>query len=579
MALGLFCLSLAGGAVRAAHANDLALQPLPPKIVFPDPQENEPRTFEDISAVLESSFADLNKVVVARQRLVRRFGVVSTSRLVHALRGGDRSVSQPHAWNAALTLAALRDTHGPSPAVQRSLPALLKMLQAGGEANGRAFAALAIGCFPWTEGAEPPDIPAQPTVPGPRAHRKRVRQVLADALDELVRHAADPQDSGMLARASLLALAKVGGAKAEHEIRNINPNTGRSRAPYRQALLVARSLARAHDPAPLLTGLHDERVVAVAASLSLAISLVIEEAPDWTHDYQRLNAALVESAFPSRSKDEVAARLFARGMNALVNAAPESKWRKIWSTATHATVEEPVSVAGAQVMLFCKQRWFHDEMVLWASRPPNPLRDAVRSMVLLRAGELATERAVQACIEWVRVRSKSPKPAQDWDPRWYALVGLLRSLHHQRLTDPALREQVVDALDWTRRNVLKPSPTRDALERVLKQYGKVLRGSSALPAAALAEVEGSLPDRFGLLAKDPREVCAHRVNELVEEVFQFGSIVPSKAGDPQKSLQGARYLKAYLDAYPYFSRLHFQVRRGTRPFLRIDPDAREGLNK
>ena len=569
------------GAPTLADAADRDLQPVPPRIVFENPEDFEPETLVEISAQIEESFADLNKVTLARERLIRRFGLVSVIRLRQSLRGGSgRGISQPHAWNAALTLAGMRDALGPAPAIQRAIPDLFKMLTGGGEEYGKAFAALAIGCFPWTDGEGAGADPRLKTVPGPTTLRNNIHKRQRDAREFLATFAASPSNSGVLSRASLLALAKMGGAEASKLICAIDPKVSRNNL-YQKALLLARAFALASDAKPCFEALHKEqRDVAVAAALSVAVALLVEDRPDWTKDREAVDDQLeflVKKG--TKQKEEVAASLFGRGMNALVNDAPKRDWQRIWEETTHASVKDHVAEVGAQVMLFCPQRWFQDEIVTWATRPTTPPSHAVRSMVLLRAGELATPLAVEACIRWIRTGSERPKPRADWDPRWYAIVGLLRSLHRQRLTDPMLREQVIDALERAERAILKPSPFKDALERLLKQHGKVLRGSSTLPRAALEDVERSMPDAWGLLAADARDVCAHRVNLLVEEIFNFGAIVPSKTGDPQKTLQGERYLRRYLDVYPYFSRLQFQKRRGVRDRVLIDDARPEGLNR
>jgi hypothetical protein len=39
-----------------------------------------------------------------------------------------------------------------------------------------------------------------------------------------------------------------------------------------------------------------------------------------------------------------------------------------------------------------------------------------------------------------------------------------------------------------------------------------------------------------------------------------------------------RFLKRYLDRYPYFSRLEFRERRGARPYPRLAVDA-QGIDR
>ncbi|MCA9314440.1 MAG: hypothetical protein KDB73_03015, partial [Planctomycetes bacterium] len=88
-------LTVMAGRASAGPPHDL--QPVPPAIPFHDPTVLDPQTDADVRHEVDTSFADLNRVVPARERLVRRFGLVSAPYLGEVL--ASQSSSRTMWWN------------------------------------------------------------------------------------------------------------------------------------------------------------------------------------------------------------------------------------------------------------------------------------------------------------------------------------------------------------------------------------------------------------------------------------------------------------------------------------------------
>ncbi len=266
-------------------------------------------------------------------------------------------------------------------------------------------------------------------------------------------------------------------------------------------------------------------------------------------------------------------------MIALQHQAPD-EWRRLWSLAASPTTKTRVAVAAAQMLRFCDQPWFRDEIVRWAAKPPIELKPAVLALVLLRAGEQGTPEAIDALSDWLRRRSKRPVPASRWDPRWYAVVGLLRALEAGRIRPKADRQRVVEDLERAVAQVLeKKSAFRAALRALLEAHGAHLAGAKEselfhLPHAARRRVERAFTCPYDLMTSDAVAACAARVNDMVQDLFGLDGIFPWKPGEPQTKQMPERFLKRYLDAYPYFSRLEFRERRGARPYPTLEDPSR-----
>jgi len=64
---------------------------------------------------------------------------------------------------------------------------------------------------------------------------------------------------------------------------------------------------------------------------------------------------------------------------------------------------------------------------------------------------------------------------------------------------------------------------------------------------------------------------------MVYEIFNLKGITWKQGGDNTKQ-QPERYLKRYLEAYPYFTRLEFLTERGRRAPAALPPGV-EGLDR
>jgi len=572
-------LTLSGGfASRVTAEEERDLEPLPRILVFPDPSGvgGDPQTEQEIEHEIRRAFASLGNVTGARAILVRRFGIVSVEALTTIL---TKDNAQAPGWNAALTIAALRDVEGPALETKAALAPLVRVLSSDSRTpHDRAFAALALGCFHWTEAVPPPIYAARAgwyaAAPGAEAKITRGARQLATARTRLVQRCNDKLP--FMRVAALLALAKMGGpaVRAEHLARTLEPFANPS--PQRAALLTDAFLGTA-DLKRLATATRDsDRRIRAAAALALSVALLREKPAAWTQDTAALLKLLhFNGTAYQRALEDGAEAVFTRGVIALRHQVPD-EWRRLWVLATQHTTKARVVRAAAQMLRFCDLPWFRDEVVRWAAKPPVELKPAVLALVLLRAGEQGTPEAIDALSEWLRRKSKRPKPEARWDPRWYAAVGLLRALQAGRIRPKADRQRVIEALERSAAQVLeKKTAFRAALQSLLDMHGAHLAGAEEqdlfrLPRAALRRIERAFTCPYDLMEQDAIDTCAARVNDTVQDVFGLNGIIPWKPGEPQTKQMPERFLKRYLDAYPYFSRLEFRERRGARPLPRLE---------
>ena len=551
-------------AAPLSAAEDPERQPVPPPIVFPNPDPHDLESNREIGD--EVAIVDLARIQDARERLVRRFGLVSVPLLVQAT----RSDNQPRTWNALLTLAALRDTAGPAPELLGLMPGRSNVVDAGvnamsGEMITRSFGALLLGCFPWNEGLE--ESPPPPTtVPGPRAGLSNTIEDLVKAHRKLVTQTRD--DTAIGASSALFALAKRGGADARDAVAALKTSDF-THVETRQAFFLAHALLACPDPKPYFDAfdISDvQRQLTAPAALAVAVSHLLDQPPAWVADTERVDRELARLA-QSTQGVELAEYVFARAMAAYHRKSDAGVWQRIWDDVFRLGSKDEVAVAGAQALLFCDLDPIRQRCVDFARLQPSPeMPKPLRAFVLLRAGEHGTPDAAAPCIEWIRSGSLKPRPDDRWDPRWYAIVGLLRAVHRGRVADPVLRVQIVEAFRRAlRQRVLKPGPVRDAVAWLLDAHEDTLRDAKGvIDAETLARVESSFDCPYGLLS-NPLDVCMRRVNAQAHLALTLGGILPSKVGDTQIKQQGERYLLRYLDRFPYFRRLELFAARGKRP--------------
>ncbi len=569
----------------AAAEDERDLEPLPRVLVFPDPAEVDrhlqtSRTIED---QVQRNFASLGTVAGARHVLVRRFGVLSMPALMALLR---KDNAETQGWNAALTVAALREVHGPAIEIKPALRPLVRTLTGSAKPHDRAFAALALGCFHWPE-ADLPKIYAEragyyDAVPGTGKKLRTASEALKQARTRLVDRCNDKQ--AFMRVAALLALAKMGGpdVRTLHAGRTLDAFANAN--PQRAAMLTDAFLGTGKLKTLLQATRDEDRRVRAAAALAMAVAILQERPATWTRDHDvLLKAVRFNGTSYDRVLEDGAEAVFARGVIALQRQSND-EWKKLWALATGATTKALVAESAAQTLRFCDVPWFRDAVVLWATKPPTDLKPSVLALVLLRAGELGSPDAIDGLVEWLRIKSRRPVPNERWDPRWYAAVGLLRALQEGRIRPKKDRVRVIEALRKSVAQVLdRKCALRAALALVLEGHGKRIAEADEsavqrLPLASLRAVERSFRCPHSLLSRDVIDTCARRVNDMVHDSFGLSGIIPGKPGEPPTKQMPERYLRRYLDAFPYFSRLEFRERRGARPYPTLrDPE--QGIDR
>jgi hypothetical protein len=566
--------------VGSLHAEEAQREkePIPRIVAFPVETDSrlqaEARALIDLE--IQRTFSSLGDVARGRELLVRRFGVLSAPSLVSVLQ---RSANETETWNAALTVGALRDVEGGAFDLKSALAPLWRLADdRGNSPHTRAFCCLALGCFPWPEGKLPKryeELAAYyEAVPGPaRAMKIGVRD-LGETRRVLLKRAQDKHAFSSVS--ALLAMAKMGGAELRTGLFDA-PLPEYANSEPKRALLLARSFLQAEDAKPYfgLDGLkNDETRIRAAAALALAVAMLMEDPVPWTLEVDRLLKELKTAHMQLPGEDEA---VFARGVAAHLSQQAD-EWKELWACAVTPSSKRNCAEAACQMLLFCEEPWFREDVVSWARKPGDAMKDSVLGLVLLRAGEMATPEAFAAVNDWLRSKSLRPASNTRWDPRWYATIGLLRALHAGRFVGQSERREVVETLRSAlqRKIIHREAPIRAALERALEEHGdRIVAPKDAalyhLPLAALREVERSFPCPFGLLAGDPTDACVRRVNDMIWRIYGLDALKPNKPGEV--SQQPERYLKRYLTPYPYFSRLEFLVRRGYRDLPAYDTSA------
>ena len=575
------CLLLGGGVLGGSVARagedrpeglrpGLELEPLPRAIAFPLRVEGRFNTEarRQIDLDIQRTFASLGDVPEGRELLVRRFGLLSASALTQVLR---RSSNETETWNAMLTIAALRDVEGGALELKPAITHLVKLAASRSHSpHTRALACIALGCYPWPEGVLPKryeDLSGwYSAVPGPARDTGKAVKDMGEARRVLVKRAGDKLAFSSVS--ALLAMAKRGGdALRDDWLSHLPPPYANSRP--KRAMLLARAFFVVEDPKPYVgpSGLaNDESGIRSAAALAIAVSLLQEKPAAWTHEGAKILKQL-RVTHPLLPGEREA--VFARGVCAYVNQI-EEEWRALWRCATTPSTKRNCAEAAAQMLVFLDLPWFRTEILSWAKKPGSAMKECVLSLVLLRAGRDGSPEAFAAVSEWLRSAALRPSSKARWDPRWYATIGILRALHDGRLTGQDERRAAVELLRSAlgRRIIHKDALIRPALERVLEQHGERLSAPAGaapylLPLSAVRAVEESFVCPHGLLAADPTDACVRRVNDAARVLWGLAGLSPNKPGEVGQ--QAERYLKRYVEVYPYFSRLEFRSERGFRP--------------
>lgn len=560
----LLLLPPAWGAALAGAEGEL--EPTPPWVFFPTPDEDSARV---IDVLVENSFADLNKVVEARALLVRRFGVWSAPRLAQELNAAN---NEPAVLNAALTVIALRSRVGPAPELAPLVRPLIATARAP-EPWRRLAAVLALGAFRGPEGLGRPRRRPDPLVAldalveARSAFENEALPLLADALRD---------DNAPVRVAAALALGKTGGAVRRAQLLLSGLPRDAAVEP-RMAVLLALGLLSVggdFDQDRFVEGLADvETRIRAAAALGSALQVVCDAPPPWTDAPTRLLRALA-SAPVSSGKDDAAQALFARGCLAWKGQSGDL-WEEVLSAATAADVSRAVAVAGAQALLACDDPSVRARALAQITGNARALQAPVLASLLLRAGSDGSLEGVKACRHWLTNPGLAPRADRTNDVRWHACIGLLRALAEGRLSDPQARALALGALEAAvDRGLERDAPLVAPLAELLRAQRPLLEASPdlRLPEEALRSVEAACPCPFGLLVRDLGTAAVARANAMIYEdlygLADLRGLAPARDKDGrEKDKDGSskRFLQRHLAAWPYLTRLDLLAERGRRP--------------
>ena len=561
------------------------LEPVPPGVVFTRPGEQhlDAETARELHELVQRSFSSLGDVVRGRDLIVKRYGLVAVPTLMEVL-AANRNVTE--VANAALTIGALRDRYGPALELKPAIRLLYKVLDDDGPLNYRVMAALALGCFHHDEahmqqrfvkraGDYHPE-PGVATLHG-RAAEWRTRGRRA-----VVQHVNDP--TALPRVAAMFALAKMGGAEAREAFVTLRLADITNPQPLR-ATLLTRAFLVVGEAKPFLDGLkHGQAQVRSTAALGLAVAMLQDEPAEWTRDEKLIHSALRPLTLPNMAGRDVAQAWFARGVGAWVHQSNE-EWHAVWDAAVQGKGEPDVAAACAEILNFCRMPWFESEIGRWTRSPPIKVKEPVLALLLMRAGERGDPSSLGPVLEWLNSRSKRPAPNVRWDPRWYAILGLARALHEGRIKPRADRERVIAALRKAAETTLaRDAPMRHVLAAILGRHGaQIIQSQESalhiLPLAAVREIQGAFACPYGLTAGDPVDACVQRVNDEAFRVLGLDGIPAWKPGGDNTKKQPERFLRRYVDTYPYFRRLEFRADRGARPPPALPTDVVGGIDR
>lgn len=552
------------------------VEPEPPWIFFPEPDE---ATAREIGKVVEA-FGDLDRAVVARDLLVRRFGVWSAPELVRLIVA---QANLPRTWNAALTTYALRDELGNARELWVLVQPNVRLLEEGADPYRRAFGALALGSFHGPEFA-----------PEPPEHRDRLirrppeiayREHLVRAVDALGRHIADPNPQVRVAVA--LALGKSGTPRARELLRaseRLDPDADDADKSVegRQAVLLAMGFLPGQADEDIFKAnlASEDRKMRRAAALAIAVQALHDHPPDWMREPREILRALKTRA--KLDLEDGAEAVFARGVLAARGVVGPDEWDALYTLATSPSTKQ-ITVRGAvQALLFCPEPWFLRK-ILQRTREGVDLDPTAAAAFLLLLGERRTREGLEICRDYLSNKGRRPKGKPDWDVRYFAAVGLVRALASGGITERDLRHRILDALEVGVKRGMQAGPFRDALKRLLDREGARLRQDDhySIPAVRVWQLEQSFRDPHGLLARDLRDVAVVRLNDMVPLVLSVQDLKPGVPGNRPTVGIPQRYFEACHAHYPYFTRLDLKADRGKRPRPEMPPadDPREEVRR
>ncbi|MFV1958209.1 MAG: hypothetical protein ACC662_02225, partial [Planctomycetota bacterium] len=220
-----------------------------------------------------------------------------------------------------------------------------------------------------------------------------------------------------------------------------------------------------------------------------------------------------------------------------------------------------------QCPLFCDEPWLAASAAERLRGGGNKLDPVVVAAFLRYVGARATPEGIDLCRKFLSNPGRAPKGRPAWDVRYHAVLGLLIALASGRAEEAGIRQGIIDALDAGAARGLPPGRVRDTLRSILANERRhVLEDPSyVLPERRLLALADSFHDPYGLGSRDLRDVAIVRLNDMLPQVFNINSLRPGTPGNRDKTEIPRRFLKASIDAYPYFSRLDLFSDRGRRP--------------
>ncbi|MDJ0974904.1 MAG: hypothetical protein QNJ98_10630 [Planctomycetota bacterium] len=577
--LGCSLLLVALGPLGAVRADDPDREPLPPRTFFWQP---DAQTAAEVADLLAKSFADRSKAPLARDQFVRRYKLLAVPQLVDEVRGAvaGRSTNQPVLWNTVLTLGAMRDRLGPARHLWPALEPLNRLLGASSEIFERTFGALALGSWHWTE-AERQVTPETPK--GGEAHEAARTKRMKRQMDTTLRRLGDAVGdfNPYVRTAALLALAKRGGSHAGRATMDAIERLEGASPEVAWAALLAQAFLRERTGAPYLAALAtDKRGLKRAAGLAVSVGALQEGAGelDWVKRPAKTLEALTRGELNPFDGPEL---VFARGVLTWQRQLND-EWEKLWQIAISPRMDSEIAVAAVQALLFCQQDWFKRSLMTWArGESGRTLSEPVLAGFLLLAATEGNAAGVGAAARYLEHPGRRPKGTRSWDVRFHAAVGLARAFASGAIKEPTLRTQALDALRGGLRSMHKEAPFRAELERWLEAHAeRITKDAHHRPEEeSVRRLEQAFTCPHALLSRDLIDVCVHRVNKLTLRLFGAHNVQPTSGDSPEKSNTPLLFLRSYLEAYPYFSRLEFQWRRGARDLPSLPADDPRSIDR
>ena len=524
-------------AARPSPARAEDRQPVPPRVFFASPDDI---TAAEITQLIETSFADVNKAPLAREALVRRFGLWAVPPLLDAIK---RDANAAIVWNSILTVGSLRRALGPSQHLWPAIRVLSRVLRGGGESYRRVFAALALGEFYGPDLARIGPASREGTAEG----AQRAREDLADGQAALAERMLDADPT--LQTAATLALGKIGGMDAWSRLASfVDGSPSLAHWQPRVARLLASGLLPGSDRGALVAASRDaDTRLRAGAALGAALwatgqvhgegaelpATAITRAGELDAAFDRVRNTVL------RDGDDGAEAIYARGALAHVQPVRTDVWNTIWLAATLPGAEGPVAIAATQALLFAPlQSAVRRQMAELIVRPRSGLQreDSVVAGFLMVSGSDGTPLGVRACREFLSNRARDPRGRAEWDARFHAVLGLCRALEAGRIAR-ADRADALEALADAARTLVAGEIGARTFKSVFDEVlGRSVLAQLAADAdqrlgeGARQRLQSAFVDPDVMTASDPIDVVLDRLNDQVWLLFGLDGVRRAASG-------------------------------------------------